>query len=102
MELHFTQRFNIHKLIPLDGSMSYAELAAATGLDEIDIKRVLARASLNHLFLKKDGKVAHSVISRTLLENIPVANITEMFAEEVWPSFAKVNCCEAFVLEHWR
>jgi hypothetical protein len=91
LEIHFVQRFGIAGLVPLDGAASYEELAAATGLDVPDIKRVLKRALLNHLFQEKDGKVAHTSTSRVLKENESVANIVELFTEEVWPSFAKVK-----------
>ncbi|CAG9955469.1 unnamed protein product [Clonostachys rosea f. rosea IK726] len=49
---------------PKDGSMSYDDLAKVTGLDRIDIERVLKRATL-------------------------VADIAELFTEEAWPCFAK-------------
>lgn len=91
LELQFAQRFDIANLVPVKGSISYEDLAAVTGLDAVDIKRVLKRARLNHFFQEKDGKVAHTAMSRALRDNKAVADIAELFMEEGWPSFAKVG-----------
>lgn len=92
LEVQFVQRFDIVNLVPLDGTASYEDLATATGLDAVDIKRVLKRAILNHLFQEKDGKVAHTAMSRVLRENSTAADIAKLFTNEAWPSFAKVSC----------
>ncbi|KAH7123164.1 O-methyltransferase-like protein [Dactylonectria macrodidyma] len=89
LEIQFVQRFGIARLVPLNGTMPYEEIAKATGLDIVDVRRVLKRAMLNHFFQEKDGKVAHTWTSRILQENKPVADIAELFTEEIWPSFAK-------------
>ena len=56
LEIHLIQCFGIAGLVPSDGATSYEELAAATDLDMLDIKRLLKRALLNYLFQEKDGK----------------------------------------------
>ncbi|KAL9564973.1 hypothetical protein ACKAV7_010887 [Fusarium commune] len=89
LEVHFIQRFAIAKLLPLNRTMSYEELAEATELDVTDVKRVLKRAALGHIFQEEDGRLAHTLASRTLRENEALANIAELFMEEIWPSFAK-------------
>ncbi|CAG9953467.1 unnamed protein product [Clonostachys rosea f. rosea IK726] len=89
LEIHFVQRFGIAKILPKDGSMSYDDLAKVTGLDRIDIERVLKRATLGHLFQERNGEIIHTIASRVLKEDQSVADIAELFTEEAWPCFAK-------------
>uniref|UniRef100_A0A8H7N200 O-methyltransferase C-terminal domain-containing protein n=2 Tax=Bionectria ochroleuca TaxID=29856 RepID=A0A8H7N200_BIOOC len=89
LEIHFVQRFGIAKILPKDGSMSYDDLAKVTGLDRIDIERVLKRATLSHLFQERNGEIMHTIASRVLKEDQSVADIAELFTEEAWPCFAK-------------
>ena len=80
----------------MDGSVSYEELAKSTGLDIIDVKRVLKRAVLGNLFREENDKIMHTPASRVLRENQPLGYIIELFTEEIWPSFAKVS----FIFPH--
>uniref|UniRef100_A0A8H7K3Q2 O-methyltransferase C-terminal domain-containing protein n=1 Tax=Bionectria ochroleuca TaxID=29856 RepID=A0A8H7K3Q2_BIOOC len=89
LEIHFVQRFGIAKILPKDGSMSYDDLAKVTGLDRMDIERVLKRATLGHLFQERNGEIIHTIASRVLKEDQSVADIAELFTEEAWPCFAK-------------
>lgn len=99
LEIHFIHRFQIAKLVPVDGGLTYEELAKATGLDIIDIKRVLRRAIVGHLFEEKDGKITHTLASRALRENQSLGYILELFTEEIWPSFAKVRSSVCMLIQ---
>lgn len=53
--------------MPVDGNISYAELAAVTGIDEVKLRRFLHFAMINRLFAETpEGRIKHSAASRIL------------------------------------
>ena len=91
LEVQFIQRFRIAHLVPIGGSISYAELSDQTELAVDDLERILKRAQLNQLFRENDGRISHTAASKTLAENEAISNLADLFIEEAWPSFAKVG-----------
>jgi hypothetical protein len=55
--------------VPLDGQISYEDLASSTGLSETVLRRVLRFAISCHVFTEKEpGYLSHSAASRWLVE----------------------------------
>ncbi|KAL1836086.1 hypothetical protein VTK73DRAFT_5207 [Phialemonium thermophilum] len=65
--LHFLYRHQVPKHVPVAGDISYADLAAASGLDEVLLRRMVRVAMMNRIFVETDdGRVRHSAASRIL------------------------------------
>ncbi|KAL7623779.1 hypothetical protein AAE478_005332 [Parahypoxylon ruwenzoriense] len=69
--LHWLCQYDIFHLVPLNGSISYAELAAAAGVPEQRLKSIVRMAMTNTLFREQpDGKhISHSATSALLARN---------------------------------
>jgi len=87
----FIYHYNIPKHVPLVGSISYSELAALTGFDEIFLKRMVRVAMINRIFLETpDGRVAHSGASRILHEEPGAMDTAGFLLEEIFPAAPKL------------
>ncbi|RAO67445.1 uncharacterized protein BHQ10_003457 [Talaromyces amestolkiae] len=69
--LRWLCQYNIFRLVPLDASISYADLATAAKLPEQRLKSIMRMAMTNFVFCEQaDGKsVAHSATSALLARN---------------------------------
>lgn len=81
-------RWGLAKLVPLEGSVSYAELSEKTGASESILRRVLRHAMTNRLFREIDGKVAHSSTSALLVTNENLAAFVDLHTEVAFKSLA--------------
>lgn len=84
--------FKIPHLIPLDGEMSYADIAAKVGFPEYRVHRILRHAMTSRIFREsRPGYVAHTGPSAAFLKN-PVLNDWVSFnLDEVWPADTKLS-----------
>ena len=68
--LQYISHYNIAEQIPLSGSRSFDDLSRATGLDYIQLRRILRHAMLNSIFRESSpGNVAHTAASALLVRD---------------------------------
>lgn len=84
------------KAVPLNFSISYADLASQLGLDETQLKQFLHQLMHIHVFCEIDGKVAHTAASKHLLNNRQGA-MNAWISEDVLQMVAK----QVGALERW-
>jgi 6-hydroxytryprostatin B O-methyltransferase len=83
-------RYKIAQAVPLDSSISYDDLAAATGVDATQLKQFLRQLMQIRVFCEVDGRVSHTAPSKLLLNPGPGAGAVNAFvAEDVLPIVAK-------------
>lgn len=85
-------RFEIADMIPVDGELSFAEIAAQIeGLSESMVRRLLRHAFTLRVFRENtQGKVTHTKASRALTN--PVMNAwLRNGTHEMWPAAVKVR-----------
>lgn len=62
--------FKIFELVPLEGKISYTELASKAGVAELRLKTLARMGMTNHLFAEPEsGFIAHSATSAALVTN---------------------------------
>ena len=84
--------------MPLDGTITYEELASSTALPVKTLRRLMRHAISQRIFCEpKPGKVAHTQASRLLTENDKVRDWFGIACQEVWPAATRV--CDA--IEKW-
>lgn len=89
--LRWIYHSNIAAAIPLDRAVTFAEVAAATGVDEDHSKRMLRHAMTNRLFREPEpGRVAHTAASALLVRSKALNNWVGYTTEESFPVSAKV------------
>ncbi|KAL4998457.1 S-adenosyl-L-methionine-dependent methyltransferase [Aspergillus recurvatus] len=89
--LRWIYHFKIAAAIPLDRAISYADVAAKTGVDEDHLKRMLRHAMTNRLFTEpKPGMVAHTASSALLVTSQALNDWVGYTTEETFPASAKV------------
>ena len=78
--------------MPLEGSASYAEIAAQAGLHEDIVFRFLRAAMGNHIFDEdpNTGHVRHTAVSRLLATNAGFADSVGLQTEELGPAGTRV------------
>jgi hypothetical protein len=74
-------RWGLAKLIPLDGDISYEDLAQKTGVSESILRRILRHAMTSRLFCERNGNVAHTPTSRLLVEDLNLAAFVDLHTE---------------------
>ncbi|KAK5138418.1 hypothetical protein LTR08_000004 [Meristemomyces frigidus] len=80
------EKFDIASLLP-NGEVSYAELAATTGMDESALRRVLRFAITNRIFAeKRPGYLSHSAASRVLAEDQGLRDWITCMLRDILPS----------------
>lgn len=83
--------------MPLTGDISYAELAEATGFDQVLLRRMIRVAMMNRIFIEtKEGRVRHSAASRILHQEQGSMDACGFFLEEMFvglliAAFASLN-----------
>lgn len=65
--LHAVYHFKIAQAVPLEGSISFASLSSAVGIDEMNLARIIRLLITERIFTElAPGFVAHSAASRLL------------------------------------
>ncbi|QGA21491.1 hypothetical protein EYB26_009202 [Talaromyces marneffei] len=81
-------RFKIASHVPLNGTISFSELATKCGLLEHDLKRIIRYTVIHHrVFVEpKKGFVAHTAASRLIAENPIAGHLMGLTFDECWPA----------------
>ena len=85
-------KYNIPNKVPLNGEISFPELAAKCELYEPDLRRILRFAMVyHHVFQERNvGYVAHTAASRRLVEDPHAMDALGSQFDEAWQAFAHV------------
>lgn len=97
--MHAIYKFDIAAKIPLEGDISFADVAKKCHLYEPDIRRILRFAMIYHRTFRepRQGFVAHTAASRQLATNSHVRDGIGLMFDDFWPSFARtVDALETF------
>lgn len=92
-------RFNIAHHVPLDSTISFADLAELCDLSENDLKRIIRYTAVYHRVFSepKEGYVAHTAASRLLVDDKTVGDRMALNFAEGWPAHSRV-CTSLMVL----
>ena len=84
--------YQLAKHVPLDGSISFAELAKASGLSEALVERFLRHAMVSHIFTEDPpGQILHTASSHLLATNPDANDSVGMHLRELWPAAWKTH-----------
>ncbi|KAI1746570.1 O-methyltransferase [Xylaria castorea] len=88
VNLHAIYSFKLPSRVPVEGSISYAELAGKIQVDEDVVRRIARYAVTKHIFREVDGgnRLAHSATSKMLAESPMMMEWIGMVCEEMWPA----------------
>lgn len=90
MYLKFISKFDIAKKVPVDGEISYEDLAASVGVDCAALRRILRMGIACRVFREpRPGVIAHSAASKQISENSNVADWVGANVDDMWPSAEK-------------
>ncbi|KAI0521163.1 O-methyltransferase-domain-containing protein [Xylaria bambusicola] len=79
----------IADMVPIGGQISFQEIAAKTGLSEVNVRRILRYAMAMRTFCEPEPEmVAHTNISKAITDP-NVRDFLVMSAREVWPASVK-------------
>ncbi|KAI1124453.1 putative O-methyltransferase [Nemania abortiva] len=96
--LKFISHFDIAKKVPVDGEITYEDLAAKTGVDEAALTRILRMAIANRVFRELNpGLVSHSNASKQIADDKNMADWVSSNVNEMWPSAERL----VDALEKW-
>lgn len=83
-------QFDIANHVPLNGQVSYADIAAKTGQDETNIRRVIRHAITNRVFCEpREGYVAHTAASAVLVKDHQMVDWSGLCLSEFYGGSAK-------------
>lgn len=92
MTLSFLTRYEVPKLVPVHGDVTFEALAQECGIPLAFVKRMLPYAMTNFVFAeKREGHVSHTAMSLLLKEHPFLQTISEIAAIERFPGSAKVR-----------
>lgn len=92
VSLHAISRFKIAQSFPVGQEASFESISNRTGLNIIDLKRVLRHAMTNHIFCEPRADfAAHTAASKVLAENALVGDFVGMTCEEKFKGSACVR-----------
>jgi hypothetical protein len=78
--------YNIHMAVPLDGTITYTELAPRLSLDASQLKQMLRQLMPIHIFAEPTpGQIAHTASSRLLATHPGIASFTGFMVEGTFP-----------------
>ena len=91
LSIRFIYNYNIAKHVPIDGDISFADLAAAIGQDEILVRRFVQHAMANHIFSeRRAGYVSHTAASKLLKEDPEAMDTVGFLIDDIAPASVKV------------
>ncbi|KAI1826626.1 O-methyltransferase [Xylaria intraflava] len=95
--LRWMSHFKIFELVPLEGEISYSELAEKAGVSELRLKALARMGMTNHLFAEPTpGFMAHSATSAALVTN------TKFSDQRVWMTSVIAPVIANMVTAHER
>jgi 6-hydroxytryprostatin B O-methyltransferase len=87
MTLQVLYQYRLATYVPLNSSISYADLAHASGLDESRLTGIVRYLILSHIFTEPSpGHVGHSSISRLLATETQSMDFLGHTTEDVFPA----------------
>ncbi|CAG8956540.1 hypothetical protein HYFRA_00003929 [Hymenoscyphus fraxineus] len=83
--------FKLALKVPLEGEISFVDLAELGGIFEHDLRRIIRFAISHHrIFLEpRKGFVAHSAASKRLAESQILQMVVGLTVDDVWPAQAR-------------
>ncbi|KAL9106114.1 MAG: hypothetical protein Q9227_008814 [Pyrenula ochraceoflavens] len=91
LSLRIIYYYKLASAVPVDGSASYEEIAATSGLDKSLVFRTLRYAMSNNMFDEDEsGRVRHTAISRMLATNQTFYDGIGLGIDEIGPSSTQV------------
>ncbi|KAE8353422.1 O-methyltransferase [Aspergillus coremiiformis] len=88
---HVIYRFKIYDAIPLEGSITYAEVANKIALPERQVERLLRQSILHGIFTEPElGRIAHTASSAVLIRDKSMLDWYGYCVEELFPTSAKL------------
>lgn len=91
-------RYRIAHAFPVGQEASFADIAAATGLDQGLVRRFVRHAIIKHIFSEpRPGIIAHNAVSRLLAEDQVVHDWVRTSTDDMWQAAAQA--CNA--LDKW-
>ncbi|OTA60671.1 S-adenosyl-L-methionine-dependent methyltransferase [Hypoxylon sp. EC38] len=82
---HAILRFRLAEAFPIGGETTFAELAAASGLNETHVRKLLRHAMTQHIFHEPRPEVAaHTAASRLLVEDKGLYNWLRFSTDDLW------------------
>jgi hypothetical protein len=98
VHLKLISKFSLAHKVPIDGEVSFSDLATSAGINQAALTRILRLAIAHRVFLEpRPGFIAHSAASRQIADDIRVASWVGAGVDEMWP--AALNIVPA--LEKW-
>ncbi|KAI8944399.1 putative O-methyltransferase [Xylaria longipes] len=83
--------FDIAKKVPVDGEITYKDLAASVGIQEAALCRILRLGIAHRVFQElQPGIIAHSAASKLIADDQAMADWVSSCVNEMWPSAEKV------------
>jgi hypothetical protein len=77
--------------VPVDGEVSFTDLAADVGIEHGALARVLRLGIAYRIFREpRPGFIAHSAASRQIADDLLVASWVDANVDEMWPAAEKV------------
>jgi hypothetical protein len=96
MSIRYIYRHNVPHHVPLEGDISFEELAEKTKVDLVRLRRYLQHTMMYRVFVEsRPGYVAHSSTSRLLKTNPAALDTVGFLVEELAPAGTKVIEAEA-------
>ncbi|KAJ3578752.1 hypothetical protein NPX13_g1815 [Xylaria arbuscula] len=85
--LKLISHFEIAKKVPIDGEISFGDLAANVGVNEAALTRILRLGIAHRVFREpRPGIIAHSAASRQIAEDRAMADWVSACVNDMWPS----------------
>ncbi|KAJ8121801.1 hypothetical protein ONZ43_g1835 [Nemania bipapillata] len=89
--LKFISDFGIAKQVPVDGEISYGDLATKVGVDEAALCRILRLGIAHRVFREpRPGIISHSAISKQISDDPNMADWVSANVNDMWPSAWKL------------
>ncbi|KAK2592808.1 hypothetical protein QQS21_009512 [Conoideocrella luteorostrata] len=90
VHMQLISRYGIAEMIPPGGTMTFAEIASKTGINENIVRRILRHGMTHRVFREPQPRtVAHTKLSRQLA-NSNLSSWAEIAGDEMWLSNAKM------------
>lgn len=92
LSLHAIYRFKIAQALPVGEERSFEDLSKTTGLNVVDLRRMLRHAMCNRIFREsRPGFVVHTAASKLLAENKLMYDFAGIGTEEKFLSAPRVS-----------
>jgi hypothetical protein len=91
LPLKLISRFDVANKVPLNGEISFSDLAATIEIDSAALTSILRLGIAHRIFKEpRPGMIAHSASSRQIAEDPRVASWVGANVDEMWPAAEKV------------